>query len=152
MVDFITSCIKKGEGRGKVLSKVVSKWQVSDRTFDRHWKIASEEYAVVQRKLNEALAEVDRQAAIEARKKEILTIEERKMILTKIALGGIPLKKAMVVDGEIQMIDVVPDWMDRKNAIAELNKMDGSYAPSKIAQTDTKGNDIPLSERPVKFS
>jgi hypothetical protein len=32
--------------------------------------------------------------------------------------------------------------MDRLKAIAELNKMEGSYAPSKIATTDTKGNEV----------
>lgn len=68
---------------------------------------------------------------VEARTAKILTQIERQEILTQIALGQIPLKKPMVCDGKIELIDVVPDWMDRKSAIAELNRMDGSYAAAK---------------------
>lgn len=59
----------------------------------------------------------------------IMSVSERMNILSKIANGEIPLQKAIVVDKNIEYIEVVPDWMDRKNAIAELNKMDGSYTP-----------------------
>ncbi len=131
IIDYIISCLKKGEERGKVLAKVVSKWQLSTRTFDRQWKIANQQHAEQQKQLNKELAEVDKQMAIEARKRDIIEVDERKEILSMIARGGIPLTKAMVVDGKIQHVDVVPDWMDRKNAIAELNKMDGTYAPEK---------------------
>jgi len=34
------------------------------------------------------------------------------------------------------------DHSTRIRAVAELNKMDGSYVPVKIAQTDKEGNDI----------
>ena len=63
---------------------------------------------------------------------EVMGTAERMIVLSKIARGQIPLIKPMVCDGEIQEIEVVPDWMDRKNAIAELNKMDGSYPPAKV--------------------
>jgi len=53
-----------------------------------------------------------------------------------------PLTKPMVVNGDLQLIPVVPDWMDRRNAIAELNKMEGDYAPTKIAQTNKDGDDV----------
>lgn len=68
-------------------------------------------------------------------KEDFADIAERKRVLTQIVRGEIPLKKAMVVNGAIELIEVVPDWMDRRNAIAELNKMDGDYAPIK---QDTK--------------
>lgn len=77
----------------------------------------------------------------EAESLKVLPIAQRIDILSRIALGEVPLKKAMVVDKMIEYIEVVPDWNDRKNAIAELNKMDGSYAPTKTANTDTQGND-----------
>lgn len=73
----------------------------------------------------------------------IMGIKERLEILTQIARGEIPLSKPMVADGIIEMVPIVPDWMDRKNAISELNKMDGSYAPTKLATTDKDGNDKP---------
>lgn len=56
---------------------------------------------------------------------------ERMQVLSQIGRGEIPLKKYIVCDGEIQEKDVVPEWMDRRAAIAELNKMDGNYAPEK---------------------
>lgn len=62
---------------------------------------------------------------------EVMGTAERMIVLSKIARGEIPLKKPIVCDGTIEEIEVVPDWMDRKNAIAELNKMDGSYSADK---------------------
>jgi phage terminase small subunit len=82
---------------------------------------------------------------------KVLPIAQRIDILTRIALGEIPLKKAIVVDKAIEYIEVVPDWADRKNAIAELNKMDGSYAPTKQAITDIQGNDAKVKVIGVQF-
>ena len=73
-------------------------------------------------------------------KRDIMQRGERMETLTMIARGKVPLKKPMVVDKEIVLIDVVPDYMDRKNAIAELNKMDGSYAPANANITTTTTN------------
>lgn len=56
---------------------------------------------------------------------------ERMQVLTQIMRGEIKLKKHIVCDGVIEECEVVPDWTDRKNAIAELNKMQGDYAPTK---------------------
>jgi len=72
----------------------------------------------------------------------IATATERMQILTKIMRGEIPLIKPMVVDKQLVDIEVVPDYSDRRAAIAELNKMDGSYAPAKQDIT-TNGKDLP---------
>lgn len=77
---------------------------------------------------------------------EIASVAERKGILTKIARGEIPLTKPMVCNGKIELVDVVPDYMDRKNAIAELNKMDGDYAPSKLDIT-SEGESLIIEKR-----
>ena len=61
----------------------------------------------------------------------IATATERMQILTKIMRGEIPLIKPMVVDKQLVDIEVVPDYSDRRAAIAELNKMAGDYAPAK---------------------
>jgi phage terminase small subunit len=58
---------------------------------------------------------------------EVVSVAERMHILSQIALGKIILQKPMVVNKQVQLIECVPDYMDRRNAIAELNKMDGSY-------------------------
>lgn len=76
-------------------------------------------------------AKAQKEAVNKVATEEVMTVAERMKVLSKIARGEIPLIKPMSCDGVIQEIEMVPDWMDRKNAIAELNKMDGSYAPTK---------------------
>lgn len=130
-IDFIVDCLRIGEKRNEVLAKFAKKWQsTSTRTFDRRLKEAE---SILQSEYSHIQSEVDKQVAneISERKKKILTVIERKEILTQIALGEIPLNKPMVVDGSIELIEIVPDWADRKAAIAELNKMDGDYSPTK---------------------
>lgn len=141
IIDAIVKEVEKGKAYSKVLAVNVRKWQLSERTFNRYWKIANEQHKEAQQSIKEAKAALDIQNALEDRKGEIANATERKVILTKIARGQIPLRKHVVVDKFIEYIDVVPDYMDRKAAIAELNKMEGDYAPTKIAATDTEGND-----------
>ena len=82
------------------------------------------------------------EAENERLKTAIIDKHKRMEILSKIALGEIQLQKALVLDKEIKYIEVIPDWMDRKNAIAELNKMDGSYAPIKNEHTGKDGKPL----------
>jgi hypothetical protein len=131
-IEFIKACLRKGLKRKAILGKFGKKWEtVSRTTFDRRLKQATEsmqgELKPIEQRTEESIA-----VEVEARKSKILTSIERQEILSKIALGQLPLKKLIVCDGIIEEREVVPDWMDRKNAIAELNKMDGSYSPAKV--------------------
>jgi hypothetical protein len=148
IIDAIVKQIEKGKGFGTVLKLIGTKWNLSRTTYSRYWKSANEQHTVAQQILKEAKAALDLQNALNERQSQIADVMERKEILTKIARGQIPLRKAMVVDGTIEYIDIIPDWMDRKAAIAELNKMEGDYAPTKVAQTDSKGNDVAKSDLP----
>jgi len=107
------------------------KWQTSTRTFDRYWQEALSRFADLNLRTQNAFDELRLEGKKEALKKAILTKHERMEILTQIAKGEIPLVKHIVCDGVIQEVEVVPAWADRKVAIAELNKMDGEYAPIK---------------------
>lgn len=105
----------------------------------RFFKIANDaltEWSSLKKKAqNEQITQLEKEAVKEA----VMSRVERQKILTQIARGEIPLRKAMVVDGIIEYIDIVPDWMDRKQSIAELNKMEGDYAPTKTElSTDPK--------------
>lgn len=125
------------------MSKFGNKWQsASTRTFDRRLKAAELELKE-ENKAIQAKAEQNVAKKVEELELEIMGVMERKVILSKIARQQIPLKKAMVVGKDIMEIEVVPDWMDVKNAIAELNKMDGEYAPVKLAPTKVDGTDLP---------
>jgi hypothetical protein len=130
-VDFVISCLKNGEARGKILTKTVGKWQMSTRTFDRLLKVASAQHTKTSQKLKEELDKVEHDAAIDSRKKAIIGIYERQEILSKIAKGELKVKRR------------VPGYEDRMRAITELNKMDGNYAPAKFANTTSAGEDIP---------
>lgn len=150
-VEFIKNLLRKGGKRVDILAKFGKKWQnVSTRTFDRRLKEAEALFQAEQASI-QAQAEQDVAKTIEVRKIEIMSAIERKEILTQIARGEIPLKKALVIDKNIEFIEVVPDYTDRKNAIAELNKMDGSYAPTKQAITDIQGNDAKVKVIGVQF-
>ena len=142
IIDAIVKYIEKGKGFGTVLKLIGTKWDLSRTTFSRYWKIANQYHISAQNLLRAAKAALDIENAINERKNDIADVLERKEILTKIARGQIPLKKAMIVDGAIEYIEVVPDWTDRRNAISELNKMEGDYAPTKVAQTDSTGKDV----------
>ena len=131
-----------GVDRGETLSKIVAEWQISTRTFDRYWKEARSRFQALTEKAQKAKEEVYIQEEKKAAKKAILSKHQRQEILTQIAMGQIPLTKHIVCDGVIQERDTVPNWADRKAAIAELNKMDGDYAPTK--------KDITSGGEPIK--
>lgn len=140
-IEFIKTCLRNGLQRKAIMGKFGKKWEdISRTTFDRRLKAASQamqkEVSAIKKGTRNI---IDKE--IEARKEKIMGALERQEVLTAIARGEIPLQKPMVCDGLIQKIEVVPDWMDRKNAIAELNKMDGAYAPSKAETTILKGWD-----------
>ena len=101
----------------------------------------------IQRFISEVQAEnrrlVDKaneQAANDLAEGSIANSKERMQILTKIMRGKISIKQeAATKDGVVTLL-VKPSHSDRRAAIAELNKMDGSYAPaeSKISLTDQR--------------
>lgn len=150
IIDAIIKGIEQGKGRGHLLGIIGDKWGISRTTFDRHWKTAQEQHIDRQQALKERLTKVDEQAAIEARKKAIMTADERKELLTKLITGEIKAKRPFVIGGKIMEYPEEPTHRDRISAIAELNKMDGSYTPIKVANTDKNGEDVqPLSDTQV---
>ena len=61
-----------------------------------------------------------------------MTADERKELLTKLITGEIKAKRPFVIGGKIMEYPEEPTHRDRISAIAELNKMDGAYAPTKL--------------------
>jgi hypothetical protein len=152
IIEAIIKQIEQGKATEKICAAICSKFQFTERTFYNHFKNAQEQHTLKQGKLKKKIDELDEQAAIEARKKHIMTAEERKEFLTKLIHGEIevpytevkynPAKKKFET---IQFVELA-GHQARISAIAELNKMEGDYAPTKIAPTDSKGNDIPISK------
>lgn len=127
IVTEILILLESGISRRDCLAKIVKKWQMSDRTFDRHWKVANEQHAETQYSIQNSIATISTEVFRDNFEGHVLTRLERQSILTQIALGQISLTKYIVADGFIEEREIVPSWNDRKAAIAELNKMDGSY-------------------------
>ncbi|HWB62145.1 MAG TPA: hypothetical protein VG603_01450 [Chitinophagales bacterium] len=137
-IDFIVACLRNGESRKDIKGKFGGKWgNLSRNTFDRRLKAAKEAYSIEIGSIKAKAGQMIEQEA-EVLKSKILTVLEKQVILSQIARGEIELQKPIVVDKSIELIKVVPDYMDRKNAIAELNKMEGHYAPAQIQQTITE--------------
>lgn len=130
-IDFIIACLRLGDERGKVLAKFVKKWQSPTRTIDRLLKIAKEQHAVEQESIKEALLNTSTELAAESLKLNIMSANDRKVYLTKVLNGEIKIKKPFAIGGKIMEYPSEPDHADRLKALAELNKMEGEYAPTK---------------------
>ena len=145
IIDFIIDGLKNGKDRGKLLAIIGKKWQISQRTFDRHWKTANEQHAIKQQVIKKELDILDMSAAIEARKKAIMSADDRKEYLTKIILGEIevPYSEAKWDKSTDKFVKIpfveLAGHAARINAIAELNKMEGEYAPNKLEITGKDG-------------
>jgi hypothetical protein len=143
IIDEIISQIEQGKTKVKILAKFGGKWRIASRTYDRYWKNAQEQHNAKQEAIKKELEEIDKQAAIEARKKAIMTAEERKEYLTRIINGEIEVPYTEVkYNAGLKMFETF-EFMElashtaRINAIAELNKMEGDYAPTKVDNTHT---------------
>lgn len=133
-IEFIKALLRNGKKRGEILQIFGEKWQnVSSRTFDRRLKDAETELATELRQFSDKANE-QYATSLYAVKTSIIGATERMEILSKIAKGEITYRKPVVVDGMLTEADCEPDFADRKNAIAELNKMDGSYTPIQVKQ------------------
>jgi hypothetical protein len=115
--------LEEGTERGKCLSKIVEKWQISSRTFDRHWKVANERHLINRQSINTVIAEVYVEAEKERFKKAILSKDEALQILTDIANG----KKTLVGKGSL-----IPTFAERRMAIQTMADIQGWKSDTKI--------------------
>lgn len=147
IIDAIAKEIGKGMATEKICAAICSKFQFAERTFYNHLSTAEKQHTDAQEFIKSKLAIIDEQAAIEARKKAIMSADDRKEWLTKVVNGEIEvILKKPFWNPKLQVMQFVPvsnpaDITERLRASAELSKMEGDYAPTKIAATDTKGND-----------
>ncbi len=128
IINEITPHIAAGNGRGNVMAIIAPKWQISDRTFSRYWKIAITQHQQLQGLASMAADAIYIAAKEGAAKELVMSKAERLHILSKIARGE---------DHPVTVLII-----ERIKAISELNKMEGDYAPAKVAQTDKDGNNI----------
>ena len=138
VVDFIVSELKLGKERGEVLAKVVKKWQTTTRTFDRYFKDAKQQHTQAANLIKDKVAKDSTIKALEAEKQQIMTVIERKKYLEGIVSGTIKVKQPFVMKDKIVEYMAEANHNERMKAIAELNKMEGDYAPTK-SETNVTG-------------
>jgi hypothetical protein len=89
-----------------------------------------------------AIAEQVPTNAIEGLKSAYLSKLERLEILTKIARQEIDVEEVTLSEQfGMTKFNRKPNPSEITKAIAEVNKIEGDYAPTKVAQTDKDGND-----------
>ena len=126
-IKSILSKKKKGVDDKSILQYFTKNYSFSEKTYYNWKKEAETRYRAFLDIAEPIIREKEIEAMGEFAKAGILSKIGRQKILSQIALGEIPLSKYIVCNGVIQEVEVVPNWTDRKNAIAELNKMDGAY-------------------------
>lgn len=142
IVNALLKDIEAGTSRAKVLGKAGKTWGISRTTFDRHWKTANEQHRELQEKAKAEADKVYIDSMADAAKSAVMSKAERQKVLSDIARGQLTQKAEGEKPGDFIDVPVMIETFERIKAIAELNKMEGDYAPSKVAQTDKDGNDV----------
>lgn len=115
-------------------------WKLPDTTFNRYWSAASKRFKAQLEATQSALDDVRVEWAKEALKKAILSKHERQELLSKLATGELKSWREVVTEAGIQKLEYY-SAAEVKGHVAELNKMDGDYAPTK---TETKVTNVEI--------
>jgi hypothetical protein len=132
-IDFILNELHNGNVLYKDVCDVfLRKFAITRQSFDKYWKLANEAHRDAQQAIKEAKEVQTITNELDKLKTLNLTKIDRMKIAESIALG-----KAKRVEGQI----IMPSPSDQLKALDYLAKIDGDYAPAKIANTDSEGKD-----------
>lgn len=143
IIDFLICQIKIGASFDTCLKLCETKWNLTRSTFVRRWNDANKEHFEAQQAKKSKIADNDTIKAISAEIEQLDNIRERKKFLIGLYTGDIKIKQPFLMKDKIVEYMAEANYHERIKAISELNKMDGSYAPTQT-KTDvtTKGNEI----------
>jgi len=137
--------VANGISQDKAYIEAIAQKKVNGNTARSKGSILAKRYAkeIQEHKqlVKQAINNATSTAITEMAEMNILSTAERMEMLSKIAKGEVKIKKPFVIAGKIMEYPSEPDHNDRTKAIAELNKMDGSYAATKTDLT-TNGKEI----------
>ena len=135
-IDFIVNELRKGNVLYKdVMLVFVSKFELTEQTFVRYWKTANEAHREAQEAIKSTQEVQTITNELDKLKKANLTKVDRILIAESIALNE----------------DGTANNADKLKALDYLAKIEGDYAPTKVAQTDVEGNDAKLKVIGVQF-
>ncbi len=135
-VELALRRLEKGYPVEDIVSEIVINCHVVDRTANRYIAEAREKIAEKRKVIDKELLALEVEAEKIAREKAIMSIQDRKEYLTRIANANTDMKTmngqsvSLIEwdDGRKEVITI----SDKHKAIQELNKMDGGYAPKKV--------------------
>jgi hypothetical protein len=136
--------VAAGSEQDKAYIKAIAKDGTSQASARQKGSILAKRYAkeiqIERERVGKVIEAAKNKLVSDIAEKNILSTAERMEMLSKIAKGEVKIKKPFVIAGKIMEYPSEPDHNDRTKAIAELNKMDGSYAPAetKTTITDTR--------------
>lgn len=118
-IAYIINQLRKGNVMPeRIVSGFVRKFQVTDRTFYRHWKLANKRYSEELQAIESKKTDIAAQESENAVKRDIMDKFERMEILSKMAKG---------IGRKVGEELIIPTDHDRRGAIDLLNKMEGIY-------------------------
>lgn len=131
--------IAKGDSTEKIISVICSKFQFTKRTGYNYLKIAAKQHTEAQGLINKAKAEDNTLKAINDEIAHKFDILKKTDFCVAVIKGDfkITLKKPFWNPEEKKMqfvpVENPADFNERLKALAELNKMEGEYASTKIS-------------------
>lgn len=96
-----------GNSRAEILAKVGKRWQMSDRTFDRVWKIAQERHIYTQKTIQSSVANIDKEQKEKLQNKHNITRD-----------------KLVEELNEVKELAKVPDQFGKINATAVIKAIE----------------------------
>ena len=154
-VDFILTELNKGEvSFERVFELMLTKFNLSRPTFSKYWKIASARYKEEQELARNNMADVIHRSKEEALKSglkskidRLLSLQKQEQALYDELEAGLMIVHTFV-DGVICQGERPMNSLERasihktiKEIRSEISKIEGDYAPTKTAITDTEGKD-----------
>ena len=147
--------VANGETQSNAYKLSVGKKGVSRQVSEVKVSQLAKKYAVLIDEERERVRKVIEAAndtkVAEIAQKRIMSSAERMEWLTMMADGTIKAKRPFVVAGKIMEYPEEPSHADRIRALAELNKMDGSYAPAKTEVTISETQIFEIGGQKIKF-
>jgi len=127
-VNELLSELDWGTRYSEALGKYGKLWGISDSGFDNYWAEANRRFNATADEIKKAKTDFIIKEEKKAVKKAILSKYKRMELLSKIATGEVKAWREVITEAGVQKIEYY-SGAEVKAAIAELNKMDGEYAP-----------------------
>jgi len=145
IIDNAKAYLDQGMSDKEAREQLALETNLTPGLIHKYVKIAREEVEDVRQKAKLAADEAYIRAVSRSAVNMVMSRQERLEYLTQVIRGEIKITRAYTVAGIVVETPEEPSHGDRLKALAEINKMEGDYAPTKIAQTTIEGQDIQRS-------